>query len=111
MSDSKISTDSPQAQTSPQVEAPAMARRRRKVQHGVVTSDKMDKSITVIVERRVKHPLYDKYVRRSTKLHAHDENNEAHVGDRVEIAGTRPLSKLKRFRLVRVTSKAHGPTG
>ncbi len=85
-------------------------RGRRKTQTGMVTSDKMNKSITVMVERRVKHPLYEKYMRRSTKLHAHDENNEAKIGDRVEIAETRPMSKLKRFRLLRVIAKATGPT-
>ncbi|MHC5063176.1 MAG: 30S ribosomal protein S17 [Planctomycetota bacterium] len=85
-------------------------RGRRKIQVGQVTSDKMDKSITVMVERRVKHPIYEKFVRRSTKLHAHDENNEAKIGDRVEIAETRPMSKLKRFRLLRVIAKASGPT-
>lgn len=91
--------------------AQAVVRKSRKVQFGIVTSDKMNKSITVLVERRVKHPLYGKYMRKSTKLHAHDENNEAHVGDRVELVGTRPMSKLKRFRLVRVTNKASGPAG
>ena len=66
----------------------------------------MDKSITVVVERLVKHPVYEKFVRRQTKMHAHDENNEARVGDTVEIAATRPLSKLKRFRLSKILHKA-----
>ena len=81
-------------------------RRRRKTQTGVVTSNKMDKSITVVAERLVKHPLYEKFVKRRTKLHAHDEKNEANIGDVVEIVETRPLSKLKRWRLVQITKKA-----
>jgi small subunit ribosomal protein S17 len=81
------------------------ARKRRKVQIGKVTSDKMDKSITVEVNRLKRHPLYEKFVRRRTRLHAHDESNEARIGDTVEIVETRPMSKLKRFRLVRVVQK------
>jgi small subunit ribosomal protein S17 len=73
---------------------------------GKVVSDKMDKSITVLVERRVKHPIYGKYVKRSTKLHAHDENNECNIGDVVTIQETRPLSKTKSWRLVSVVEKA-----
>ena len=84
----------------------AQTRRRRRVQHGTVSSDKMDKSITVVVERLVKHPVYEKFVKRQTKIHAHDEKNDARVGDLVEVAETRPLSKLKRWRLVRVTRRA-----
>jgi small subunit ribosomal protein S17 len=74
--------------------------------NGKVVSDKMDKSITVLVERRVKHPIYGKYVKRSTKLHAHDENNECNIGDVVTIQETRPLSKTKSWRLVSVVEKA-----
>ncbi len=81
-------------------------RKSRKTQTGVVTSDKMDKSISVSVERLVRHPMYEKFVRRRTRLHAHDENNEAGIGDVVEVVQTRPLSKLKRWRLVRVVRKA-----
>ncbi len=81
-------------------------RRRRKTQTGTVTSNKMDKSITVQVERLVKHPLYEKFVKRRTKLHAHDEKNECNVGDLVEIVETRPLSKLKRWRLVNIKKRA-----
>jgi len=81
-------------------------RSARKTFRGKVKSDKMDKSITVVVERLVKHPVYEKFVRRQTKMHAHDENNEARVGDTVEIAATRPLSKLKRFRLSKILHKA-----
>ncbi len=73
---------------------------------GRVVSDKMDKTITVMVERRVKHPLYKKYIRRSAKLHAHDENNECHIGDTVSIAQTRPLSKTKTWSLVKVEVQA-----
>ena len=69
---------------------------------GRVVSNKMDKSITVLVERRVKHPLYGKYIRRSTKLHAHDENNECSIGDTVSISECRPLSKTKTWQLVSV---------
>jgi len=73
---------------------------------GRVVSDKMDKSITVLVERRERHPLYGKFIRRSTKLHAHDEANECGVGDTVVIEQCRPLSKTKTWRLVRVVEKA-----
>jgi small subunit ribosomal protein S17 len=79
---------------------------RRRVQ-GVVTSDKMEKTITVQWERQVKHPRTFKYVKRRKKLHAHDEKNEAHVGDLVEIMATRPISKIKTWRLVRVVRRAH----
>jgi small subunit ribosomal protein S17 len=73
---------------------------------GRVISDKMNKSITVLVERRVKHPVYGKFVRKSTKLHAHDENNECKEGDLVTIAECRPISKTKAWRLVEVVEKA-----
>ena len=69
---------------------------------GKVVSDKMDKSITVLVERLVKHPMYGKYVKRSTKLHAHDENNECNIGDTVSIQECRPLSKTKCWKLIEV---------
>ena len=74
---------------------------------GKIVSDKMDKSVTVQVERRVKHPLYGKYIKRSTKVHAHDENNECNIGDTVTIQETRPLSKTKSFTLVTVDDKAN----
>ena len=74
--------------------------------NGKVVSDKMDKSITVLVERRVKHPIYGKYVKRSTKLHAHDENNECNIGDVVTIQESRPISKTKSWTLVSVVEKA-----
>ena len=73
---------------------------------GRVVSDKMDKTITVLVERQVKHPLYGKYVRRSTKLHAHDENNECRIGDLVTIRETRPLAKTKSWALVQIDERA-----
>ncbi len=73
---------------------------------GKVVSDKMDKTITVLIERRVTHPLYGKIVKRSTKLHAHDESNECHMGDVVTIKETRPLSKTKTFELVSIDERA-----
>lgn len=73
---------------------------------GEVVSDKMDKTITVLVERREKHPLYKKYVRRSTKLHAHDEDNSCKVGDTVAIVQCRPLSKTKAWRLHSIIERA-----
>ncbi|MBK9177540.1 MAG: 30S ribosomal protein S17 [Flavobacteriales bacterium] len=82
------------------------ARNLRKERVGVVTSDKMTKSITVIVERRVMHPKYGKFVKRSSTFMAHDEKGDAHVGDTVRIAEIRPMSKLKRWRLVEVVERA-----
>ncbi|WP_330925179.1 30S ribosomal protein S17 [Candidatus Sororendozoicomonas aggregata] len=73
---------------------------------GKVVSDKMDKTITVLIERRVTHPLYGKIVKRSTKLHAHDESNECRMGDVVTIKETRPLSKSKMFELVSIDERA-----
>ena len=81
-------------------------RNLRKTMTGVVTSDKMDKTITVSVVNNVKHPLYGKIVKRTYKLQAHDENNECRVGDRVRVMETRPLSKSKRWRLVEIVEKA-----
>ena len=72
---------------------------------GVVSSNKMDKTIVVVVERKVKHPIYGKFVKKSTKFHAHDEKNECSIGDTVKIMETRPLSKTKRWRLVEVVEK------
>jgi small subunit ribosomal protein S17 len=80
-------------------------RNLRKIRVGVVSSNKMDKSIVVLVERKVKHPLYGKFVKKSTKFHAHDEKNECSIGDTVKIMETRPLSKTKRWRLVEVVEK------
>ncbi|SFQ17343.1 SSU ribosomal protein S17P [Geopseudomonas sagittaria] len=73
---------------------------------GKVVSDKMDKTITVLIERRVKHPIYGKYVKRSTKLHAHDENNQCRMGDLVTIRETRPLAKTKAWALVEIVERA-----
>lgn len=73
---------------------------------GRVVSNKMDKTVTVLVERQVKHPLYGKYIRRSTKLHAHDEDNACHEGDVVRLVQTRPLSKTKTWRVVEVLTRA-----
>ena len=84
----------------------AAERNLRKERVGVVTSDKMTKSITVTVERRVMHAKYGKFVKRSSKFLAHDEKGDAHIGDTVRIAETRPLSKLKRWRLVEVVERA-----
>ena len=81
-------------------------RNLRKTRIGKVVSDKMDKTIVVAVEDRVKHPLYGKIVKRTYKLKAHDENNECHIGDRVKVMETRPLSKDKRWRLVEIVEKA-----
>lgn len=78
----------------------------RKTREGTVVSDKMDKTIVVAVEDRVKHPLYSKVMRRTNKLKAHDENNTCGVGDRVIIMETRPLSATKRWRLVEILEKA-----
>ncbi|MEY2918391.1 MAG: ribosomal protein [Bacteroidota bacterium] len=80
-------------------------RNLRKTKLGVVSSNKMDKTITVKVERKVKHPLYGKFVKKSTKFHAHDEKNECSIGDTVKIMESRPLSKTKRWRLVEVVEK------
>ncbi len=73
---------------------------------GRVVSDKMDKTVTVLVERKVKHPLYGKVIRRSQKYHAHDENNEFHPGDLVEIEETRPIAKTKAWRVARLVEKS-----
>jgi small subunit ribosomal protein S17 len=81
-------------------------RGRRKSRTGTVVSDKMDKTVVVKVERRYAHPLYGKQVTRTKKYHAHDENNEFHVGDVVRIAETRPLSKLKRWRVAELIERA-----
>ena len=83
-----------------------MDRNLRKTRVGLVTSDKMDKTIVVSIVDKVKHPLYGKIVKRTYKLKAHDENNECKVGDRVRVMETRPLSKDKRWRLVEIIEKA-----
>ena len=73
---------------------------------GVVISNKMDRTATVLIERKVKHPLYGKYIKRSTKLHIHDENNECGIGDTVSISECRPISKTKSWRLMEIIDKA-----
>lgn len=83
-----------------------MERNLRKTNVGKVVSDKMDKTIVVAIEDSVKHPLYNKIIKRTIRLKVHDENNEAGVGDRVRIMETRPLSKDKRWRLVEIIEKA-----
>lgn len=83
-----------------------MKRGLRKVRVGTVVSDKMDKTIVIRIERTLKHPMYGRIVKQFTKLYAHDEKNEAGIGDRVKIMETRPLSALKRWRLVEIMEKA-----
>lgn len=83
-----------------------MERNLRKERIGRVVSNKMQKTITVIVERKVKHPIYGKFVRKTNKFAAHDENNDCNIGDTVKIMETRPLSKNKRWRLVEILEKA-----
>lgn len=77
-----------------------------RTQSGRVVSDKGDKSITVMIERKVKHPIYGKYIRRSTKLHAHDESNQCRIGDEVIVEQCRPISKTKTWRLVKIVGSA-----
>ena len=93
--------------TAPVIEKAAeVARGQRKTMEGVVVSDKMDKTRTVRVTRTVRHPFYAKVMTKSSKFHVHDESNQSREGDLVEITSTRPLSKLKRWRLVRVVKAA-----
>jgi len=91
------------AEVIPQEAAPRAARKARV---GTVVSDKMDKTITVAIERQVKHPIYGKFIKQTTKLKAHDETNDARPGDTVRIQETRPLSKQKRWRLVEILERA-----
>jgi small subunit ribosomal protein S17 len=95
-------SDAKTAKTPPKAEV----RGERKVREGYVVSDKMDKTIVVTLEDRVKHPLYGKVIRRTSKVKAHDEANTAGVGDRVRLMETRPLSATKRWRLVEILEKA-----
>jgi small subunit ribosomal protein S17 len=83
-----------------------LERKRRKTRIGIVTSNKMVKTITVTVEGKVKHPIYGKFLKKSSKFHAHDELNTAGIGDVVRIMETRPMSKTKRWRLVEIIEKA-----
>ena len=84
-----------------------MSEKILRIQTGSVVSDKMDKSAVVLIERKVKHPIYGKFVKKSTKLHIHDENNECGVGDTVQITECRPVSKTKSCKLVKVVEKAN----
>ena len=78
-----------------------------RIQTGSVVSDKMDKSAIVMIERKVKHPIYGKFMKKSTKLHIHDEDNECGVGDTVQISECRPISKTKSWKLVKIVTKAN----
>ena len=89
-----------------QIKKRMQTRNLRKERIGVVTSDKMEKTITVAVERREKHPIYGKFVKKTTKFSAHDEKNDCGIGDTVRIMETRPLSKNKRWRLVEIIERA-----
>lgn len=81
-------------------------RNLRKTRTGIVTSNKMDKSVTVKVKRKLKHEMYGKFLEKSKSFHAHDEKNECNIGDKVRISETRPLSKTKRWRVVEIVEKA-----
>ena len=83
-----------------------MGKSLRKERIGVIVSDKMDKSITVSVERKMRHPIYGKFIKKHKKFHVHDQKNHGHIGDTVRILETRPLSKTKRWRLVEVIERA-----
>ena len=85
--------------------ATGIERNMRKTRIGVVSSNRMDKTITVKIERKVKHPLYGKFLKKTTSFHAHDEKNECSIGDTVKIMESRPMSKTKRWRLVEVVEK------
>jgi small subunit ribosomal protein S17 len=87
-------------------EVKAAERGARKVRTGVVVSDKMDKTVVVRIDRQVRHALYQKTVRRSSKLSAHDETNDAHLGDTVRVMETRPVSKSKRWRVIEIVERA-----
>ena len=84
-----------------------MSEKILRIQTGSVISDRMDKSAVVLIERKVKHPIYGKFVKKSTKLHIHDESNECGVGDTVQITECRPVSKTKSWKLVKVVEKAN----
>ncbi len=103
-----VATETVRTPTPSETAQPGAAedRTRRKVRVGVVVSDKMDKTVLVRIDRRVRHPLYKKTVARSNKLAAHDENNDARVGDTVRVMETRPLSKTKRWRIVEIVERA-----
>lgn len=81
-------------------------RNMRKTRTGIVVSDKMDKTVVIAIKDNVRHPLYGKIIKRTSKIHAHDEKNECGIGDRVSVMETRPLSKTKRWRVVEIIEKA-----
>jgi small subunit ribosomal protein S17 len=101
-----VETDQPVEQVISDIAKTDAARGRRKVREGYVVSDKMDKTVVVAVQDRVKHKLYGKVLRQTTRLKAHDEENAAGIGDRVIVMETRPLSATKRWRLVTIVEKA-----
>ena len=96
----------PQTRSTSEQTAPAEKERRQNTKVGVVISDKMEKTRTIAVQRSIRHPFYKKIIRRTSTFHAHDEKNVSRAGDTVKIVETRPLSKLKRWRLVEVLNKA-----
>jgi small subunit ribosomal protein S17 len=98
--------EQPKSETSAPLESAETARHRRRVKQGRVASDKMDKTIVVVTETRVPHPVYKKIVRKSVRFKAHDEKNEAKAGDTVRIAECRPMSRDKRWRLVEIVERA-----
>jgi small subunit ribosomal protein S17 len=106
MSEETNVTAQTEGQTEGQTQGQTDERGRRKVREGLVVSDKMDKTVVVLVEDRVKHALYGKVLRRTSKLKAHDEQNQCGIGDRVQIMETRPLSATKRWRVVEILEKA-----
>jgi small subunit ribosomal protein S17 len=99
-------TPATRATTKPKPAEASSDRTRRKVRTGVVVSEKMDKTVLVRIDRKVRHPLYKKTLARSNKLAAHDENNDARVGDTVRVMETRPISKTKRWRIVEIVERA-----
>lgn len=94
------------AEENPTVVSEELSRNRRKLRQGVVTSDKMEKTVVVTINNLVRHPIYGRILKRDKKLKVHDENNDAHIGDAIEIMETRPLSKDKCWRLVRIVERA-----
>jgi small subunit ribosomal protein S17 len=106
----EVTPDTPTAESEGRAEGQAASAGRergaRKQRVGLVVSSRMDKTITVAIERQVKHPIYGKFIKQTTKLKAHDENNEAGEGDTVRIQETRPLSKTKRWRLIEIVERA-----
>jgi small subunit ribosomal protein S17 len=99
-------TSATRATATPSSAEASSDRTRRKVRTGVVVSEKMDKTVLVRIDRKVRHPLYKKTLSRSNKLAAHDENNDARVGDTVRVMETRPISKTKRWRIVEIVERA-----